>query len=295
VTSVSFQNSNCLHTDDEGTYWYINKRGKLDEFEGFKSNQALEGGPYRIIGCPDNYRLITELYSKLSQQQEEAYVTVGSPLVCKGRNCTKTTLNCISVLDVHDNLSCRWHRVNRFSFNTYLLLRAWREGAFGDLTAKVYGSHCLSPHFDFIGLNRTNALQLISQIVDPRWFINSNRPMRMQSLETYFGLTPRLFNKAWKAGLKIKPNGTTVRAAFLMNAAGSLKDKSCLRQAWVRRPTKGDAETITRHGCKRLLNYVFRNWLEELGLKGYFDPEKFFNTHSCRVDYYHRFGSKYDA
>ena len=291
MTSVSFQNSNCLHTDDEGTYWYIDKRGKLDEFEGFKSNQALEGGPYRIIGCPDNYRLITELYSKINQQKDEAYVTVGSPLVCKGHNCTKTTLNCISVLDVHDNLSCRWHRVNRFSFNTYLLLRAWREGAFGDLTTKVYESHCLSSHFDFIGLSQTNALQLISQIVDPRWFINSNRPMRVQSLETYFGLTPRLFNKAWKAGLEIKPNSTTVRAAFLMNAIGSLKDDSCLRQASKRL----DAENITRHSCKRLLNYVFRNWLEAAGLKGYFDPEKFFKTYDSRVGYYHRFGSKYDA
>lgn len=288
MTTLSFQHSNCMHTDEEGTYWYINKHGKLDKFEGFNSNQALEGGPYRIIGCPNNYRLITELYSKLGQQQDEAYVSVGSSLVCQDRSCAKTTLNCISALDVHDNLSCRWHRVNRLSFTTYLLLRAWREEVVGDLTKTIYKNHCLSSHFDFIGVNRTDALQLISQIVDPRWFINLKRPTRTQLLESYFGLTPRLFNKAWKAGLEIKPNSTTVRAAFLMNVVGGLNDESCLRQT----SKHVDAETIARHNCKRLLNYVFRNWLEEMGLKGYFDPDKFFKTHDCRVDYYYRFGSK---
>ena len=88
--------------------------------------------------------------------------------------------------------------------------------------------------------------------------------------------------------MEIKPNDTTVRAAFLMNVVGSLKDGSCLRHTGK----SVDAETEMRHRCKRLLNYVFRNWLEELGLKGYFDPEKFFKTHDCRVDYYYRFGSK---
>tara|TARA_R110000751_G_scaffold1985_5_gene7607 strand:- start:22937 stop:23809 length:873 start_codon:yes stop_codon:yes gene_type:complete len=288
VTPVYFKQSNCLHTDEKGTYWHIDKQGRHSKFLGLESTKALDSGPYRVIGCPDNYRLITELHLRFNRQDNEAAVYVGSPLVGKGRSCTRDTLNCISVLDVQDNLSCRWHKLSGQGFTTFLLLQAWKESVLGDLVKTVYKTHCLSSHFDFIGVSRANALQLISQIVDPRWFINSNRPMRMQSLEAYFGLTPRLFNKAWKAGLEIKPNDTTVRAAFLMNVVGSLKDESCLRQASKRL----DAENITRHSCKRLLNYVFRNWLEAAGLKGYFDPEKFFKTYDSRVDYYHRFGSK---
>lgn len=287
MTTLSFHHSNCLHTDEEGTYWYIDKQGTLDEFAGFKSAKSFEGGPYRVIGCPANYRLITELYSRLSQQDNGASLYAGSPLVCKERSCAKSALNCISVLDVHSNLSSQWHKVTNKSFNTFLLLRSWQEEVFSDLTKTVYSHHCLKPHFEFLGIPMSYALQLISQIVEPRWFINPNRPMRTQALEAYFGLTPKAFEHAWQAGLGIRPKAATVRAAFLLTIVDTLGPDSCLDFH-----EDEDPKTRARKMCKRLLNYVFRNWLEEAGLKGYFDPQQFFNKYECCVDYYYRFGSK---
>jgi len=276
----------CLHTDEDGIYWYINSKGSCEVFDKFQAVHSFRNGVYRVLGCPSNYRLITELYSRLSRQDADACVYVGSSAVCdKRRSTVEEALSCISALRVHDNLSHQWHALNSTSFNNYLLLRAYEEEGFSDLVSTVFNHHCLYRHFEFAGVPLHFAIQLISLIVDPRWFIHTNRPFRMQPLESYFGLTPTAFSKAWNARLGSKFSAATARAVFLLSAVQELD-----KHSFVSGEKKdGSPERQARHSCKILLSYVARNWLEALGLDGYFDHKKFFRRLSHQHEYQGRF------
>lgn len=282
------RDSICLHTEDNGDYWYIDTRGRYAVFDKLDTTVTLRPGVYRVLGCPENYRLITELHSRLSRQEAEAQVYVGAAKICNKRKTTvKEALSCISVLKVHDSLSHQWHAVTSKSFNNYLLLRAYEEEGFSDLVKAVFKHHCLCEHFEFLGVPMHYAIQLMSMIVDPRWFISVNRPMRMQPFETYFGLAPADFGKAWDAKLAKSFTVKSVRTAFLMHTLREATDDCFIRKMVVSAGVKG----VERQGCKLLVGYVVRNWLEELGLKGYFDPDKFFGQSGLQAEYCHRFGN----
>lgn len=277
----------CLHTDDSGVCWYINTEGGLQTYDKLQSAVGLRSGVYRVLGCPTNYRLITELYSRLSRQEADAKVYVASPRVGKGKKATAAeALSCISVLHVHDSLSQHWHAVTSTSFNNYLLLSSFKEEGFTDLVTTVYGHHCLSKHFEFIGVPFMFAMQLIYLIVDPRWFLSTTRPARMQSVEAYFGLTPAAFRKSWDAGVSKKYSKASVRSAFLLDAVSHIDSDSFIhtRTAGI----KDETERV-RQACKLMLGYIVRNWLEELGLPGYFDADKFFINQVYRQEYQYKF------
>lgn len=284
----------CLHTRGKGDYWYIDSSGSFSPFDKLYTEVSLEPGDYRVIGCPSNYRLITELYSRLSQQEVEAKVYVGSVRVGNKRKATPAeALNCLAVLRVHDALPNRWHAVTSQSFNNYLLLRANTEEGFSNLVEAVFKHHCMAKHFEFAGIPKIYAIKLVSMIVDPRWLLSASRPLRMQPFEAYFGLTPAYFEKAWKAGFQEVPTAKSIRTAFLISTGSALDAGSFIRESWT--PAESDKYPQnmqdTRHACKRLLGYLVRNWLKELGLEGYFDPGVFFVHGSFGREYQQRFGN----
>ena len=270
----------CLHTGSGGDYWCTDEAGRQVVFDKLDSQEALKSANYRVLGSPENYRLITELYSRLSQQEVDARLCVGSVRLCRSRNSTvRDVLNCISMPTVHDSLCNQWHVVTSRSFNNYLLLRAYEEEGFSDLVTTVFRHHCLSKHFEFAGVPSHYAIQLISMIVDPRWFLSVKRPMRMQPFEAYFGLDPGYFREAVKDKSDKRPSSKLIRTLFLSNVV-----KAADRDSFVH-----DAKDH-RQQCKVLLSYIVRNWLDSLGFEGYFVPQKFFFGfgHLCK-EYQHRF------
>lgn len=285
----------CLHTGGKGDYWHVDSSGSFAPFDKLYTEASLEPGDYRVIGCPSNYRLITELYSRLSQQEVKAWVRVGSDRVGTNHKATlEEALNCLTVLRVHDALPNRWHTVTSQSFNNYLLLRANNEEGFSDLVETVFKHHCMAKHFEFAGIPKSYAIRLVSLIVDPRWFLSVSRPLRMQPFEAYFGLTPAYFEKAWEAGFHKVPTAKSVRTSFLINTVSVLDEESFIRESGA--PAESDKYPRNmqgmRYACKRLLGYLVRNWLKELGLEGYFDPDVFFVHGSFGREYQHRFGNK---
>lgn len=267
----------CLHADASGLVWGMLAQGKGQPVQSSELEEVLRSGTYRIIGVPDNYRLITELYNSLIQRNLRSKIWIGSPEICPHRNCTpRQLLSCLSVLGVHDNLHHRWHALTSKTYNNYLLLRAFREEGLSDLTQHIYSSHCLRPFFDFLGLyDAQRAVSLIAQIVDPRWFLNPRRPHRMSRLESYFGLLPTQFSRRSSAPQQ-------QRFQSLQAVLSALSPTSFLRQEV---PQGLDTESGQLRGCRLLLGFLARNWLAKLIPLEHFDPDRFFSHSAGRAEY----------
>jgi len=269
----------CLHMDSEGIIWGMTPQGITKPVKLRDLEELSRAGDYRVVGLPSNYRLITELHLMLLKLTAKAQIWVGSPEVCPGKNCQPAPLlSCLSVLGVHDNLHHRWHPLSSETYNNFLLLRALHDEGFSDLTAAIYNSHCLKPFCQFVGLADPQlAANVISNIGDPRWYLNPKRPYRTAKLESYFGLaSTQLAGK--KSVLRQK------RLVTLMAAFNSLK-----RGSWLRSELTAGTKTNKHQGCKLLLRFLARNWLTQLTPLDHFDPDRFFQQQEAKLSYLSQF------
>jgi len=276
----------CLHTTQAGEVWCVESRGNPKIFCGLDWPQ-LRSGVYRVLGCPSNYELITRLYAASGDQ---VTVLVGSPAVCHQRQeSVADVLSCVSVLNVHGSLINCWHPLNREMFYNYTLLRLWREADGPQRLPDNFGNHCTAKYFEFLGVEVLRfAIRMIAEIVDPRWFLGVTRPYRLSRLESYFGLKPAQFEAAWRT-VQESSEAEAARAGrtrLLLGLVSSLRPDSCIHAE-----VRGIADEVQRirKACQLVLGFIVRNWLEELGCTGYFNPAKFFQQVGNECSYLNKF------
>jgi hypothetical protein len=269
----------CLHMDPAGVIWRMTPQGVARPVIGQELEPMLRSDTYRIVGLPDNYRLITELYSLLVGRKSRAKIWIGSPEVCQDRDCApEVLLTCLSVMEVHDNLHGRWHVLSPETYNHFLLLRALHDEGFSDLTLQIYNSHCVKPFCQFLGLHEPpRVIALLAQIGDPRWYLNPRRPYRLARLESYFGLVPAQFKDARDSPRKR-------RTRVLLELIESLPQTSCLFTELIARPNASEFKI-----CRLLLGFLVRNWLTRLTPEDHFDPQLFFRHAATRADFVRQF------
>ena len=260
----------CLHTNRDGTVWKVGVDGNPRPVTRLGDPWSLPAGSYRVLGCPVNYQLIAELYMKLVYGREGSRVLVGSPNVCAHRyGDIERLLLCLSAPSVHDSLVHRWHVADKYICNNLLLLYYYHQEGMCDVVTRTYGYHCLSRHFDFISLESVElAVKLISEIVDPRWFLKAEKPYRLSRLEHHFGLNyhqPRIS--------KSLDCDSQRRLSLLRSIVDELPHDSVIvsEKTYI-----GDARLRMTETCRKVLSFVARVWLSELSLDGYFDPQRFF-------------------
>jgi len=279
--NVMQHNHTCLHMDLEGTVWGLIPQGVASPVLSKDLEALFNSKSYRIVGLPVNYNLITQLYSLLIRRKTKAQLWVGSPKVCSAQNFEPLTiLSCLSVLESHNNKHNCWHVLNTEMYNNFLLMSTLRSEGFSDLTAQIYNVHCLRPFFRFLGVNDINApIELISHIGDPRWYINSNRPYRLSSIESYFGLSPKR---------QISSRDTLCQHRFkaLVAVFELLPNDSIL---WGELMLHSKSKMKPLQGYKLLLGFLVRNWLTLLTSLEYFDPDKFFLKAESKSFYVRQF------
>jgi len=282
----------CLHSGEGNSTWSMTAGGRIHQHDCF-DDIDLMSGIYRIIGVPKNYGLVVNLHESLSKLPDVSEIYVGSPVVCSRRGeSAEDVLSCLSALDVQSCLSGRWFKLTNVDFNTYLLLS--EKGRTGDLSSSVYCDHAVSGYAKFMLMDQKSAMDLISAVVDPRWFCSTSRPNRTSIVERYFGLTPLDYKKAWskhaghhlfhtgrKPSLGL-PSVVVKRALLLTSIVYRLPKESFiwdeLRESSANGLDLTDGDTI-RRACKLTLNFIFRNWLQKKeGSNFEFDPDKFFKT-----------------
>ena len=282
----------CLHTAQGGEIWSVEAGGNPREFLYLNNPLRLKAGTYRILGCPGNYKLIAELYSALNRKEEESTLLVGSTNICNGRKQTvEQVLSCISVLNVHDSLSHQWHRTDSKLYNNYLLLNYFLEDGINDLVGNIYSHHCLKRYFNFLGLNSMKlAVQLINEVVDPRWYFNPKRPYRLSMIESYFGLKPAQFSKVWGSSSSLPLLGDAAqRSLLLLDIVKNLPEDGFVATE-AEHVQDETARVILM--CRLVLGFITRSWLTELGLDGYFDPQLFFKKKGNLADFKRQFKDK---
>ena len=281
----------CLHADSNKGIWTV-QQGEPPTFLGEVLPAKLPTANYRVLGVPDNYDLITSVHPCLQQQDSDSTLLVGSPSICKNYQdlSAEDVLICMTSLNVHDNLSHRWHFMSGKVFNTYLLLKFFREEHFSDLVSLIFNQHCLRKYFEFLGADSSlTAVEVISEIVDPRWFINLEKPFKLSKIESYFGLKSNRLIQALKDDRLVPKNPDKVkRPLVLLNFVNSLADSSFLK---ADAKDFGSQEARLVFMCRKALHFIVRNWLVELGVPGYFNPNKFFSSPKQIQDYKNKFGS----
>ena len=277
----------CLHTDQDGQPWSVAATGNPQPCLHLGSPAKVRAGTYLVLGCPENYRMITQLYATLNQKEATSSLLIGAPKLCKGRDRdVRQVLSCLSTLNVQDSLVNCWHDAGSKTFNTMLLLQYYHTEGINEIVGEIFGQHCLRNYFNFMGLHSLKlAVQLVNEIVDPRWFLNPKRPHNLSRIESYFGLKPAQFRRVCGPGLLLADDNHK-RALLLMAIVEKLpKDR------FVETETSQIKDENSRMvmKCRQVLGFIVRAWLTELQLPGYFDPEKFFKQVGNLADYRRQF------
>lgn len=272
----------CLHADSDGVVWKIGSGGTLQPYSQIYTFNNLPSGTFRLIGCEANYRIITELYSKLMQQEESSTILIGSPALINPQHTSySTVLSKLATLSVHDSSIHYWHVMGGCDFNNYLLLRAYKEEGYNDLVRMLFHYHATCNYFEFIGMSdREAAIKLLAAIVDPRWFVNPVRPNKTDKLESGFGLRLDWFEQRWNQS-DIAGN-TQNRLLQLLTAVYSLDPLSVIH---LESQDIVDEEQRTRFECKLLLRFIIRTWLDKLGKDVNFNVVKLFKRAATQDSY----------
>lgn len=284
-----------LHAGLDGKIWKA-ETGKANT-EFFPTRSRIEPGTYRVIGVKQNYKLIAEVFPLL-KSVPDTYFLVGSPSICSQYSCNadepEEVLTCVRSLLVCDSLVNCWHRINLCSFSTFMLLQFFLEEGLGTKTKIIYAHHPLRPYFDFIGLSQEHlAVSFIDEIVDPRWYLNLQRPHRLSKLESYFGLKEKQFFAITNDPRLIPRSPLTAKKLHLLDAmAKSLPTDSCLRKEHAMRVKSKHMTIPQQHLCflKLCFGFLIRHWLQALDSSMLFDPEKFFSDTVGLIRYQKMFG-----
>ena len=201
-----------LHTDADGIVWCgmngvraVNSKLLPEEF--VSRNSFLTAKHVRILGVSDNASLIVKAYDThkkthvLQSPTQSALkktlrlLEVGSATICPIaaiRADPVEVLQRMWQLDTSGRLSAHWKRVDSNMFNSYLLRLSVEEST--EKALSIFRYHPLAGSLGFLGsCSLSSCVWWAAEILDPRWFIHSDKPHRITKLTRFLGLTPSNF------------------------------------------------------------------------------------------------------
>ena len=290
----------CIHIDHDGTTWVITPEGIPTQVVGKYRPSKLLSTVYRVIGIPQNYKIIISLYLALISKEIKGKLLVGAPSIChRYHNSSLQLLNCVSLLNAHDNLPHTWHNVDSASYRNFLLLQVKQEQIYDsspklqDRVQHWYSQHVTYPFWQFLKIEQHSDLliDILASIVDPRWYFNVSHPNRLTRLDNHFGLMPFAnFSKFWNLRIRKKTaelDAKQDRTRLLVEAVKALPADSPLLLDLSCDIT--DKKEVHK-ACKRLLHFIVRNWLAGTMEHADFDPRVFFSNKQVKDSFLKQFG-----
>ncbi len=255
-------------------YWKLTER----QFNDF----VFLPGTYRIVALPCNYKLLCEAFTRLEQLGAPTSLLVGAPSILKPGQDGFRLIHSLYLLEVHDNVSNKWHRMDKSLFLNYVLLHLVHKKC--EDYQKVFKGHILKPVFDFMdSADLSSFVQVLASIVDPRWYIGSGKRDRLVALNHRFGLTSECVRRHWQ---NKRLDKRFANLPHLVNVVKSLD-----RNGWLLQDleTGIDGPNMMLKACRRVLAFIARNWLNCLTGLPYFDPAVFFKQAEAVETYRQRF------
>lgn len=268
-----------LQLGDDGRMWHatgpaspsvaIDQQRFLDDIV----EQDLQH--FRVIGAQFNAPLIVELYRRYCSPRLSGRLEVASPNMCESElelRDPEISLYRMRQWNVSPSLG-GWHQVNELDYPTYAMAAQLirDDGRVGAHLKLLLNSHPMFADLTFLPtLDTAAVIQLLSTILDPRWFVDMRNPYRLSRLKTYLGLSPQCVDDAVRGkGL----NRRSARCRMVINAWYS-----------ETHPGSGDME---RPG-----NFLWRRWRSAGGgIKGILRASQAFVAYLARA-WQHRLVAK---
>ncbi|NDD52374.1 hypothetical protein EBZ39_00590 [bacterium] len=286
-----------LHTAANGHVWYsknigppVNSEKIVDEF--LRSSVLTGfGKAVRVLGTPQNAELISALYLR-KYKREIAAVEVAGPNILNHRDdISDPRVVLLQMRTTGLAPACGgWHPVSMHDYPTYAMLaRMLRTRfVFDDATQAYLQLHPAYKAARFIPtINEENLARLLTEIIDPRWYVDRRLPDRAAKLELFLGLTPQIQDKVSDIGCILRRT-REFRCATVLNTwktqdpqIADVKDPAnFLYRIYT---AAGGGPRGDLRASQALARYLRYNWLEALenrgGKKdGLFAPNLFFKT-----------------
>jgi hypothetical protein len=288
-----------LHTAVDGKVWSapgINPpRNSNQTPVDFLSSSALaqKGLHVRLLGVPQNAALIVELYARQSVGTIRA-VEVAGPNRIRNYAAAAPADILLQMRTIAEAPACGgFHVLSQYDYPTYSLLFRQQAGNIGagDPAAAVRSYLVMHPAahaLSFIpDLNMQAVTQLLTTVIDPRWYVDSRLPDRTSKLELFMGLTPQtqaVVSDA--AAIVVRPREqrcATVLACWKTKDPATVDTTDPRNFLYRIYAAHGGGPKGDLRASQAFLRYVRHNWLDGLetrkGAKdGLFAPDLFFKT-----------------
>jgi hypothetical protein len=286
-----------IHTAPDGIIWYstgINPpecSGQILDTFLLSPVIGRLSTAVRILGVAQNAELISSLYLRKTRR-EIASVSVAGPNICESALELNDPVTALTRMREVYWAASRggWHELSAPEYYIYALLARKLRHAdwFDNATNMFYQSHPLYKVLNFIeGINHEHAVNLITTIIDPRWYVDRRRPDNPAKLNLYLGLTPKSQNRISNVKQLIS-KGRDFRCALVLNCwqtreAAEVDFDSPNNFLWrIWRKAGGGAKGDLR-ASQAFVHYLRSNWLEilthkKLGANVFFLHDGFFKS-----------------
>jgi hypothetical protein len=300
-----------LYTAEDGRVWYASGLGPPVNSEqltdSFLQSPVLSGLGLviRVLGIKQNAELISALYLRRHKNEVRA-VEIAGPNILHAYEELKDpriVLQRMRSVDI-SSAAGGWHALSTHDYPTYAMLsRTVRANLDFDDTAKAYFQiHPAYRALTFITtLNQEVAAQLLTTIIDPRWYVDRRAPDRAAKLELYLGLTPQIQRRV-SASNCLLTRGRELRCATVLSSwktvAPEQVDKTDPANFLYRiHAAAGGGDKGDLRASQAFIRYLRYNWLSGLesrkGTKdGLFAPNLFFKTPAERAAYLEHMSKK---
>ena len=305
-----------LHTDCDGVVWCGQNgvraiNSKLSPAEFVYRNAFKEAKVVRVLGTRSNALLIVRAYDSQKNNSHLPRVAtdivlkakgpvleIGSPLICPTASLRKNPVEVLQrmwQLDTNARLVANWRRVDSDIFNSYLLSlnvlgmydksTAYDEAY--DKAASIFRYHPLFRFFGFFSApNMALRMRWVSEVLDPRWFIHSDKPNRMTKLTRFLGLTPDNFKSIMSAKETVfSPECVEYKATLTYGCWKTMGIDEVDYAAphnflWRIYKQRGYGWEGALAASKAFVRFAFLQWSDNLNSsrRPLFDPETYFKS-----------------
>ena len=283
-----------VHTGSDGIVW-CERAGDRAHYTGcspeeFVTKNVFKTAPVvRTIGSPENSKLLLAMYEKHKKAPMLAKrsIWLASPAICpiaKLRADPVEVLRRMGQPDTTARISANWHLMRAVDFNAHLLRisvdRDWDTQGITEKSKVIFQYHpafAALSFFESVYLNPT--IKIMSLILDPRWYVHSERPNRLSKLMRFLGLTPRNFLTHGKGQKRYNADYDT----FVVDSwykDGPVDYDSPRNFLWRIFRHHGGGEKGKLRASEEFIRFVILHWLQDLShsKSRLFDPTLFFKT-----------------
>jgi hypothetical protein len=285
-----------LHTAANGDIWYARGIAPATNSEQTLHSFLLSppangmGLIFRLLGVVENAELITALYLRKNKGEARA-IQVAGPHHLRSTERADPAATLFKLRTIHAAPACGgWHSLSFYDYATYALLaRMERNKSMLDEAANNYLKiHPIYAAASFIPtLNPLATAQLLTTIVDPRWFVDVRAPDNPSKLQLYLGLMPAIQRRVSDTGALLTRRREIRCANVLacwrpddMAAVDMHNPANFLARAWQ---AAGGGVRGDLRASQLFIRYICQNWLVGLEQRrgprdGLFAPNLFFKS-----------------